>query len=280
MYQLTQFGLITLPAYNTVWQQDPAPAERANFQTLGGAFDPWGTESAPQQFPHTISCEVTIYGADFANVRATLDSLRACIGKRDRLYRHSLDPSGAIDGWAWARVVRVPHNREIEQWESQPLTIDFDLWSPWYSGQQGVWTLDDGSYFDAGLFLDPVDTLDVLGASPATFTLNNGGNMPVDDIIVAVSAVGSAITAFDLRFGDTHLTYDGTVGAGTALVFDSALWAVTVGGVNAYSNFAFGTAHTLAGLIRIPVGSTAGTVTYTGGGTASTIEFLFYEVDA
>ncbi len=271
MYLLTTFGTVALPTNNEVQEISPSPALEASVNTVSGGFDRFGTAVAPQQWPQPISTQGVIYDEDTSVTRAAFDRLKALVGSRALLWRESLD--NGTQHYTHARLVAVPTTRQIDQWESQPVTMNFELWTSWRGATVygAPWFLDSGIYLDTGYFLDVVATTTTLASSPGTATFTNGGNMVVTDPVITVTAGSAAITALSIRVGAAHLTYAGTVGAGTALVIDAGAWSVKKGGVNAWSQFAFGTAHAFGGMFEFAPGANAVVVTFTGGSTNSTI---------
>lgn len=280
MWRLIQFGTITLPPYNEVQDISPAPSAGASIPTIAGGFDQFGTATAPQTWPLQLTAQAAVYNDTLGTARAEYDTLRALTGKRNLLWRTAKD--NAALHHAQARVVALPTTRQIDHWDSQPLTMNFELWSPWHGtfAHGTGWVLDSGIYFDSGYFFDTIAETTTLAASPGTATVTNAGNMPVLDAIVRVTAGSAALSGLSIRCGDAHLTYAGTVGAGTVLTIDAGAWSVKNGTANAFSQFAFGTAHALAGMFELAPGANSFVVTFTGGSTNSTINVEFFDTYA
>jgi hypothetical protein len=280
MWRLTHFGTVNLPAYNEVQDVSPAPSAAANVPTTSTGFDQFGTATAPQEWPQPITAQAVVYQASRTAIRAELDLLRSKTGQRNSLWRTAMDND--TQQYAIARLVSMPTTRQIDQWDSQPITLNFELWTPWRGNvvHGAAWVLDSGIYLDTGYFLDSTTETTTIASSPGTATVTNSGNMPVLDAILTVTAGGSAITALALRSGAAHLVYSGTIAAGSALVINAGAWSVKNAGVNAWSQFSFGTAHAMSGLLELTPGSNSIVATFTGGGTASTINVEFYDTYA
>lgn len=282
MWHITQFGTVTLPPYNEVHQMDVVPAISGNVATLGGGFDRWGNATAPQQFPQTITAQLTVAEDTKAATRAAVDVMRSKIGQRNILYRQSLEDCDTGDvQWAYARILSIPVTRQIDQWESQPLQLAFEQYTNWHGQQHGSWLLDDGYYLDMGLFLDATDDSATLSASPGTVPVTNAGNMPVYDAVVTITAGSAAITALDVKCGTvTHWTYSGTIGAGNSLVVDTGAWSVENDGADAIAGFAFGASHRIPAMLELAPGANSFVVTFTGGSTNSTFDISFWDTYA
>jgi hypothetical protein len=143
--------------------------------------------------------------------------------------------------------------------------------SHWNGRGYADWTLDDTPqiYFDTGYYLDTGNYEGNLVSSPDAFTITNQGNRRVTNVIVAIIAGNSAITAVTLTMGSAQLTWTGTLGANKQLLIDSGSYRVTNDGANAYSGLTFGASHTIDDWLRVEPGANTLTFTWTGGGTGS-----------
>lgn len=275
MHWLTHFGSIDLPQYDVNFNAGPAPAALTVVQLVGGGtYDADGTTSSRQRYPLALRYGCTVVGPDAATARARVDELKALIGKRDRLWRTMIDDGETH--WAWARLSDVDDTMRsrLPKWNI-PCTLAFTVLGGWHGlGHQGPWMLDAGEYLDEGLSLDNDDLYD-LTSSTETITIENGGNLAVRDAIVKVTAGDAPIMSVSVRSGLCDWTVTGQLGIGRTLVVDCAAKSVVKNGVNFYSGFSLGDDHMTPDWMVLEPGENLVEVERDGGGTGSTVEFVF-----
>jgi hypothetical protein len=251
-----QFGTVTLP--NRAISGDVGTGRTLEATAMlpgGAAFDARGAGTANTEYPYTVTWECTAENPTTATLVATVAQLRGMRGQRQALYLVASGGGGTV--WSWARLLRVGQQRGPDGLYHQPLSLEFQVWSAWYG------TLHD--------------TAGVLPASAAAVAVSNGGNQAATDVVVTVGAVGAALTSVKVGYGDCEWQYGGTVGAGSALVVDCGARTVLNGGVADYAAFALTASHKSDHWLSIPPGAGTITVTYAGGGTASTFKATFYD---
>ena len=281
MYRLIRFGFVDIECYNQVDNIGSGVTPTA-YQSLpeGGALDLFGDQ---QKHPGVVERvkSIRLRGTSEANLEALYLSLLKLRGTRDRLYRRTL--SGDIH-WQYARLVEVVAQRHHEQSKFKVIQ-DVDLRfvtqeAFWRGDLGGTWYLDSGEYLDSGLAFDSGQTYD-LDASPKEITVAIGdddGRGPIRDIRLRVIAGDAAITSITIaRGGGESLTFDGTINAGNELIIDTGTMQVTNDGVDAYDDLALSPTADLAAWFTFAPGDNDLTITFTGGGTGSTLDFTYYE---
>jgi hypothetical protein len=281
MYRLIRFGNVNLEHYNQVENIGSGDTPTA-YQSLpeGGALDHFGDQQKhPGAVERTISRRLRgSTPADLEQKYALLLSLR---GKRDRLYRRTI--SGDIH-WQYARLVSVSAQRSYEQTKYgiiQDLDLRFITQEAFWRGDLGgTWYFDSGEYFDSGLSFDSGQTY-ALTTSPTEITISTSDDVGCADIRalrIRVTVGSEAITSITIaRDGGESLTFDGTIAAGKSLIVDTGTMQITNDGVDAYDDLTLSPTADLAAWFALRPGSNPITVTFTGGGTGSTIDFSYYE---
>lgn len=283
MYRLVGFGQLSLEHTNQV-DNIGSGATPLSYQALpeGGALDNFGSQQKhPGVVERVKSMRLTADTVDDLNdLYLQLLALR---GTRDRLFRRTA--SGDLH-WVWARLVEVSASRDYQQTRFkriQDIELRFAVQDPFWRGVlAGQWYLNDGHYFDSGLILDSGNEI-ALSSSPTVATLTIGeagdaGRAPTRAVRILVTAGSSAITALQIaRSGGETLTFSGTLAAGDVLVIDGGTMQVTNDGADAYDDLSFTATADLAAWFALEPGDNDITVTFTGGGTGSTIAFDYYE---
>lgn len=281
MYRLIRFGDIDLEHYNQVENIGSGSTSTA-YQALpeGGALDQFGDQ---QKHPGTVERTKSFRLRDTtkANLEKLYFQLLALRGTRNRLYRRTI--TGDIH-WQYARLV------EVSAQMSHELTMyrfiqDVDLRfvtqeMHWRGDLGGTWYLDDGEYFDSGLAFDSGQTYE-LTTSPTEITVSTSddiGRASVRALRIRVTAGSAAITSITIvRTGGETLMFDGTISAGDVLVIDTGTMQVTNDGADAYDDLILSPTADLAAWFAFDPGDNNLTITFTGGGSGSTIDFNYYE---
>lgn len=240
----------------------------------GGAFDSLGKEQAFRG-GYEMTASGSMIGSSASDLKTQFDSLRAYLGKREKLYR--IDDSGVMQ-WAWARLTGVSVTREVKHKQYLDMDLSFYVFSSlWHGTLHGSWRLDDGNALNDGLLLDTMLIM-LLDTSPKTITLANGGNGVLRDFEFAITPKGTPITEISLVVdGKTSMTWSGTVAVGTQLVFDFGAMGISNNGVNAYSGLTLTTDHKIDDWMRLEPGNNSVIVTKTGGSSSTELAVVYYD---
>ena len=275
-HKIWRFGTVDLPLANAAFDAGSAPSRAGFIPTADGtAFDAWGTAQAGAQYPYDLAVRCEVVEASTATIRTTLDALRGLRGQRLKLYRMMFSDGTAQ--WAYARLMRVPAQRDWRNVYQQPVDLQFQVLTPWFTAYHGQpWTLDAGESLDTGLYLDTAET-HTLSASPTSISLANAGNAAAWRVQITVTAGSADITSVNVKVGDCSWTYSGTLYAGDALIVNGDTWRVTNDGADAWAAFDLDAAHVARHWFEIAPGGSTVTVTFSGGSTDSTIAFHYWE---
>lgn len=280
MYRLTQFGTVSLEHYNQMDAIGSGPTPTA-YQVLpdGGAVDLFGDQ---QKHPGTVerTKSIRLKAATDAALKALYYQLLALRGKRDRLYRTSVD--GNIE-WCYARLMEVSATRDYQlarYHTLQDVELRFVTQEAFWHGDETGGFFDDGGVFDDGGYFD-TGTIENLDTSPETFNLvvgSDAGQAPIRSMTITVYADDAPITTITIsRTNGESLTFSGTIAADESLIIDTGIMQVLNGGEDAYDDLVLAPDADMASWFTLEPGTNAITVTYTGGGTDAVIEFNYYE---
>lgn len=281
MYRITGFSDISFEHYNQV-DTIGSGATPVAYQALpeGGAIDGYGSQ---QKNPGAVERILSrrLRGGTQAELEQTFFQLLALRGKRDRLYRRTA--SGDIH-WQYARLVEVTATRTYETTKYnfiQDIELRVVTQDPFWRGDfGGQWYLDDGESFDTGLSLDSGQTY-ALTSSPTAFTISIGtevGRAPIRAVRLQVTAGSAPITSITIaRAGGESITFGGTIAIGDVVTIDTGTMQVTNDSVDAYDDLTLSPTADMAAWFSLQTGDNDITVTFTGGGTGSTIDFAYYE---
>ena len=267
MYVIDRFGAISLSQFNNEYTLSPVPAVSSIVSTSAGLFDNDGTGRSRQQFPHAIQYDCVVAEDTYNNNRGTLDALRASVGTRSRLYRYGLD-NAAVQSCV-ARLMSMPHSWPYEQRGYFKVSFNFQQLGPWQGSDHATWRFDDGYLFNAGLLFDPNTYKATISTTPSQ-TVVNGGNLPVDDVILSLTTTVNALTAVAFSVAGYSLIYTGTIPALGTLVIDCGAKSVTVNGAPNYRGLALGPAHTSEHWMELQPGNNSVTASATGTTTGAT----------
>lgn len=281
MYRLIRFGLINIEHYNQV-EDVGSGATPTAYQALpeGGAIDLFGGQ---QKHPGTVERikSTRLRGATEAELETLYFQLMVLRGTRARLYRRT--DSGDIH-WQYARLKEVTAQRSYELTKYKTIQdVDLRFVSQeafWRGDLGGTWFFDSGEYFDSGLAFDSGQTYNLV-SSPTSITVttsDNTGRAPVRALRLRVTAGSLAITSITIaRTGGESLTFGGVIASGDVLLIDTGTMQVTNDGIDAYDDLTLSPTADMAAWFSLAVGDNPITVTFSGGGTGSTIEFTYYE---
>jgi len=267
-YRFTQFNI----------QEEVGPQARADiYSTPLGGFDPNGSERATGK-PQTLVKRCEINDTDRTSFQTALDEARALIGTREKLYAQT---AGELEiRWVWARLASIGIQRSARNVNFQELIFSFNIPAAYWNGRgYADWTLDDTPqiYLDTGYYLDTGNWEGDLVSSPDTFTITNGGNRAVTNVILAIIAGSSNITFATVTIGGAALEWTGTLLAGNTLLIDSGSMRVLNNGADAYSGLVRGSGHSIDDWLRIEPGDNEMEISWTGGGTGSNWTMNFWD---
>lgn len=281
MYRLIRFRTLDLEHFNQV-DDIGSGTTPTNYLLLpeGGALDNFGDA---QKHPGAVERikSLRLRGDTEAELETLYFQLLALRGKRDRLYRRTV--SGDIH-WQYARLVELTSQRNYDQTKYrfiQDLQLRFVTQEAFWRGDLGgAWYLDSGEYLDSGLAFDSSTTY-TLDGSPKEIAITLGeeaGRAPIRAIRFQVTAGSAAITSITVaRAGGESMTFSASIAAGDILLIDTGTMQVTNDGVDAYDDLTLSPTADLASWFALEPGSNPITVTYTGGGTGSTLSLGYYE---
>lgn len=279
-YTLYQFGSTTLPTYNTDYDISALAAMLNLTQTASGAFDNDGADRNRQTFPQPLSYKAIVATGVLSTNRSTLDALRASVGTRNKLYRVADDNSDTQ--WCYARQVSMPQTRPYgNRNHLHEITINFQQLSPWCGGLHGVgWTLDSGVVLDDARTLDETPPT-ALTTGVTLITINNAGNLPSYDALIQVVAASSSISSLTIwnLTTECRLYYAGTLVAGQTLQIDTGACSVLNNGANDYTHLTVDyPVHKNERWMEFAPGDNQLAIVRFGGGSSSTISFVFYDI--
>jgi len=250
-YQITQFGTTAVPSSAPAQEIGAGEAVDGAVSVAGGrVHDAYGTARAPIQLPFDVEVSASL------RTPTGLATWAALVGTRGRLYR-TVD-GGALNAQSTAARLRsVRSTRTVEGLSLLPISMLFQvLEHPWAGADATV--------------------NDVLDASPKALACANGGNAPVRNAVITVTAAGSAITVLQVGVAGISLwAWTGTLAVGQALVIDCGAKTVRNNGVDAYSGFALDALHTIADWLRLEAGANTVQVWRTGGDNTTAIRIAY-----
>lgn len=256
----------TLPPYEATTTTGPGGITPQFAQMVaGGMFDGLGDEDAP------ILAQVIRHAGWF--VRQDEDSIAAFneryqalarqVGRKGRLWRKWRTTD--VRQWCWARWLSLEGETSRGQLAYQPVTAEFQRFSPWFAETETEQTT-------------------VLGVTPYEFNVTRaiGANAPVYDAVITLTAQGSAITSVWIEnlANGSFIRFAGvSVNATKSLAIDCGAATVKNDGADAIRYFTLGDTHAIPDWLRLEAGQSVNRlrVTRTGGGSNSTIKLAFYE---
>lgn len=271
MYTFERFGTTTLPVYDPRAPLDSGQPILQGIDTPSGTYDALGSERA-KLGKVTLNYGCSIIADTAALVETEAATLRALVGKRDKLY--IVTPSGGIR-WLYARLGPIRSTRVPDFPGRLDLELPFEVYIPIWNGNHhgDGWLLDSGIYLDSGYVLDESGAFQFL--TPYTPTVTNDGDYPVSNAVITVTAAGTNITEITIaKTGQTNLKWTGTLAVGKSLVIDCGNYTVKNDGVAlSPTGITRQSGHVIAEWLIFDPGSNMLSVTRTGGSTDSTLAF-------
>lgn len=275
-YVLERFGSVNLPGYDAASEIGAGPARLWLLPLPGGGlFDGLGSSQAPVG-DVKISDQASLLGSSKADLETQFKTLRALIGKRDKLYRR-LEGAGALE-WCYARLANIRVLRRSEHVFSLDVGLEFAMISrAWYAeSAQNVYNADP---------LDAADDLTTTGAEspaayPVTLNFTHAGNVDQPDVTFTITAGSGNVTAVTIQNTTTghQFSWSGTLAAGNSLVIDCGALSVKNNGADDYNAFTPPTNKEEWMVFR--PGLNALSISITEAGTESAIRVQFYDAYA
>lgn len=221
----------------------------------GGGYDPLGSDQAMRP-PFTLVAKGVYVAASASALVTEYQTWRSYIGTVGALIRES---DVAVERTVIARVQDVRSSRRPEFPFAMEIEVEFVVISPCWRGTRH-------------------NTLEYLDNSPKVISCPNGGDYPVRDTIITLTAAGTAITNILIGVAaQFEINWAGTLAVGQSLVIDCGALSVKKDGADAYSGFSRTANHKISEWLRMYVGYNNITVTRTGGNNSSAITFDFYD---
>ena len=257
-YTIDRFGAAyasaeELPRLDGRQPQGAGAVESSLVRLIGGQTFDWRGSGAAL-IPHE---RITIRGEWVASsaggMKTKLADLKALRGTRSKLWRTS-------DGDSQKRTARcLAVSSELRpgspSWAEISMEFELDA-EPWSGTAR--------------------DNLTELEDNPQGILVANGGNAPVRNAIITVTAAGTNITSLTIYVsGVSSFTWTGTLAVGKSLVIDCGASSVKNDGTDAYSGFSLNSGHTIPEWLRLEPGNNTVYVQRTGGSTASTARFTY-----
>jgi hypothetical protein len=255
-YYIAAFGGVTLPLINPITDMPTAPGLEGSYQTLGGGFDAFGSDTAPATFPYTFQYRVMASSQTAAIYITTINGIRALGRIRGTLTRK--DQAGTTHT-CYARCLDITAADSVETFNAIEITLTFEIWSHWTK--------------------NATTTTATIVSSPQTIVVANGGNLKVTDAIITVTAgAASTFSNVTVACGSATWTFGASIGSNTSLVVDCGAWSVLNNGVDAYGSFTFNAGHAIAGMLELAPGNNNVVFTTTGGsGVVRSVSIAFGE---
>jgi hypothetical protein len=231
MYQLTQFGIYTLPNYDTVSDIGSGDTRmRLHDLPEGGAYDDQSAIEHATAGAQLITKACTAYYESESDMLTNMRLLREYAGVQQTLYRTAL-ATGDIE-WCKARCKKIDMVRKSGNKFTLDMTFHFLRLSP-------VW------YGDAH-----AEQRDLTGGGVTNdLIFANNGNAYIDNAIITITAGTGTITQVIARHttvGGTiynDLVWNGSLSTAQVLEIDCGAFTVKKNGVDDYANFSLGAGH-------------------------------------
>jgi len=267
-YRLTTFDGLALPT--ALHQAALAVAATSGMvRTLDGrGFDAHGAAVAGVTFPYPLAYSCLATAATGAEMLAVLDALRGKVGVSGVL---GLTLADASERWCTARLLALSFDASAVHRLHVPVSLTFEVASFWFGAtHSGALTLQAGG-----------GTVDYYA------TLECGGNVPVRDAVLTLTAGAAPITAATIalvQLSGMELTpvceweYTATIAAGASLVVDTGTWRVLNAGVDDYDHLHRTANHVSEYLFELqPNGATNIVALSLDGGGTPTLALAFTE---
>lgn len=269
-YRLHMFGSVLLPLGMAEDDLSTGAVDSGLMASVGGAFDAlagrrllprwrsightgtyWATESylvRGSDFFVDHLGNYLIPGAPDTLLRQQVDALRSRLGAVGSLWRLRED-DGSLQ-WVTARLMSVGYDQRVEDRLSATLRSTFEtLMAGWRSQAARTASV-------------------AYPAAARRLLIHNGGNLPVDDAILTITA-SSTITSLTITMTGVDLRWTGSLTAGQTLTIDCGRRTVVKAGASAYAGWSLGSGHTAAGWLPLAVGDNLLQVTGSGAGTVA-----------
>jgi hypothetical protein len=290
-YYYTQFDDLILPNLSAEQDQDigtGAVSSSAFTLATGDVYDPQGSAQA-QRARRNVPIQGTLVGSA-TEIFNQYNLLLARYGTLGQLWRHGVGPDDpavdAVQQWSYVRLMDIraaagPNSRFM-----LPITLTFEQQSRvWYGRSHGAgWLFDSGIYFDTGRSFDEGDATFTLGSAPLgssgnSITLTNNGHAYVINPVIQVVAGSSALTSITIENlttgAESGWVWTGSVASTKTLQATASIKRITNDGTAAFAGWSRTGTNKVVDWLRLLPGSNTIRVSWTGGGTGSTITFVY-----
>lgn len=259
MFVYEKFGTTDLPVYNPNYSVGVMASVDVFVQTAGGVFDAGGDDQIGVA-QTILSHRGVVTGETEAEFIANIRNFRKMRGTKAKLYRRWSD--GTLE-WVYARCVAVEGTRSFGMIWQQELDFRFQIISQvWYS-----YSATSEQY--------------TLSSSPQNETITYIGDAVVENVVITITAGSADLTYVSIlntnNSGLVNITYTGTIASGDAVVIDCGALSVTNDGDDAYDDFGLEANHVAQSWFVLAPGGNRIDITFTGGGTGSTVKFDYYD---
>jgi hypothetical protein len=252
-YRIFQFDNVLLPEILPEDDLGTGAIPSSIIQVAGGSFD-WAAGRRLLPSRRTISYRGKYTGNNNAILRGQVDAFRALLGREAQLSRRR-DDDLQIQ-WITARLLQISQTRRID---NANVIAEIEAL---FESRMAAWRTSAGSVVSGSR----------TGAGEIPITINNIGNVPIEDGILTVSSSQNALAVTVYSSTGIGIFWQGTMGAGMTLAIDSGKRTVTVNGTEAYNGFTL-VNHSAENWLSIPVGMQSIVITVTA---SASVSFYYY----
>lgn len=248
MYLISDFEGVNLPKRMGHDDLSTGVIESSLTPALGTVFDLAG---ASRRLPRVQQIQASgLYSSVEGDLLTQVTVLKALIGVRGSLWRTR--DSDSVRQWKTARLLSVNYRREAED-AGEVADVDANFETA-----------------HVGWRADALTTVSQGGTS-FVVTVANGGDLPVHDAVIQVTA-NAAISSLGLAMTDVDINYSGALNGGETLIIDCGALTVRVGSADRYQYFSLGSGHHVDPWLPLATGDNALSITADGNVTVS-VEF-------
>lgn len=272
-YRIYEFDGVELPEYSPERDESPGAVPSPLRATIGGMFDLAGSRRLTPmsraikvsgmyypEFPDYLTTDtgdyivddagnnVVAYASQAAAARDRLDSLTSRIGMLATLKRYRWDNTALVQT-CQARLLSVTPKFNIKtRTHANEVALAFE------TNQMGWWSASALS----------------VSASNGTLTAGVGGNLPVRNTYLAITA-SATITSIRCRCPETgcDFSWSGTLTAGQVLAINCQNQTVRTGTTDRYSGFSLNAGHTALSWLELQPGKNSVNLVVNGGHSAT-----------
>lgn len=269
-YSLVLFGDVELPAVMVTDDLSTGDVDSTLLDSAGGVWDWYGSERRlPRkaqivqkgQYAGTetrigtedgdwfmFQWDTWSAGSAVQMLQAQVDRLKAALGKREKLWRRR-DADGVLT-WQWARLLQVKHEQDIKERVAAVATI-----TAAFEVAGSGWMASDPT---------TITTIAVDGVQKPVLA-ECTGDFPASDAVLTVLSSSGTITLVEVTGHGIEWSWAGSLLIWQSLVVDAGALTVRKNDADAYSGFALGVGHTVAGWLTLLPGLNPLWIRVTGG---------------